>query len=95
MSLKINRGETASLTAEQEELFNRLADCYWDACDLGLRHTAELISDAENMVLRELRTRLKNIKDAEQSVIDLSEQLAVAKESLTRVEKVNPVIQKD
>ena len=51
MSVTINREETATLTKEQEDLFNRLGDCYFDACDLGLRHTADLISDAENMIV--------------------------------------------
>mgnify|MGYP001118936267 CR=1 FL=1 len=92
MSVTINREETATLTKEQEDLFNRLGDCYFDACDLGLRHTADLISDAENMVFRELRTRLQNLEEAEKSVVVLSKQLSSAKEALKEIRKVKPVV---
>jgi len=92
MSVTINMGETATLTKEQEDLFNRLGDCYFDACDLGLRHTADLISDAENMIFRELRTRLQDLEEAEKSVVVLSKQLSSAKEALKEIRKVKPVV---
>ena len=92
MSVTINREETATLTKDQEDLFNRLGDCYFDACDLGLRHTADLISDAENMIFLELRTRLQNLEEAEKSVVVLSKQLSSAKEALKEIRKVKPVL---
>ena len=95
MSITINREEAATLTEEQEDLFNRVGDCYCDACDLGLRHTADLISDAENMIFRELRTRLQNLEEAEKAVVVLSKQLSSAKEALKKIRKVKPIIQED
>ena len=92
MSVTINREETATLTEDQEDLFNRLGDCYFDACDLGLRHTADLISDAENMIFRELRTRIQDLEEAEKSVVALSKQLSSAKEALKAIRKVKPVL---
>ena len=92
MGVTINREETATLTKDQEDLVNRLGDCYFDACDLGLRHTADLISDAENMIFRELRTRLQNLEEAEKSVVVLSKQLSSAKEALKEIRKVKPVL---
>jgi len=92
MSVTINREETATLTEEQEDLFNRLGDCYFDACDLGLRYTADLISDAENMIFRELRTRIQDLEEAEKSVVVLTKQLSSAKEALKEIRKVKPVV---
>jgi len=95
MSVTINREETATLTEEQEDLFNRLGGCYFDACDLGLRHTADLISDAENMIFRELRTRIQDLEEAEKSVVVLSKQLSSAKEALKEIRKVKPVVRQE
>ena len=92
--MKMNTEELRK-SAEQEELCTKLADCYWIACALGLRHTAESISEAESMIDRELRTRVKEVSDARKTITDLLAQLTAARLALTELSEVKPISQED